>query len=77
LGSGFSDLDNSTDSTSAAAVLGQLVLQYLDPHRQRLDSLLLFLYDADPVRCKSSYQGNDSFLTFNTDTLYLFSVRQA
>jgi hypothetical protein len=63
--------------TMIVAVLGHMVLQCLDPHRQRLDSLLLFLHGTDPVRCKSSYQGDDSFFTFNTASMYLFSVRQA
>jgi len=41
----------------------------LDPHCQRLDSLLLFLHDTDPTRRKFSHQSDDSFFTFNTGAM--------
>jgi hypothetical protein len=34
--------------------------------RGRLNSLLLFLHDTDPIRRRFSHQGDDSFFTFNT-----------
>jgi hypothetical protein len=56
-------------------VLGQLVFQRLDPHRQRLDGLLLLLDDADPVFRQLSNQGDDSLFALNVGNMDLFATR--
>ncbi len=62
---------------TVAAVLGQLVFQRLEPHRQRLDRLLLLLDDADPIPRQRSNQGDDSVFALNVSNMNLFETRQA
>jgi hypothetical protein len=61
--------------TTASPTVGSII-DTQGVHRQRLDFLLLFLHNTDPIRCEFGSQGDDNILTFNTGALALFSARQ-